>query len=108
MDLKSWRENPYKMQISLFKKSKKAMMNKALGMMIMVVIVIIAFVVIFYLVGNLSPTLKTAADNISGSGLPLASLFTSNGVLLMIFMIAVFLALMLLAFGMMKGKGKGY
>jgi hypothetical protein len=48
-----------------------AMVTKLVG-------VIIGIVVIFYLVGNLAPTLSTAAGNISGSGLPFLLKKTSS------------------------------
>lgn len=69
-----------------------------------IVFIIVGFIVVFYIVGNMSSTLTTASTNITNSGLPLASLFSSSGVLLLILMVAVFIALMLLAFKLFKGK----
>lgn len=57
-----------------------------------VILTIIAIVVVFNIVGGTSTTLTTAADNISGSGLPLATLFQSTGVVLLIFMAGILLA----------------
>ena len=45
-----------------------------------VIVTIVAIIVIFSLVGGSSTALTDAADNISGSGLPLANLFSSSGV----------------------------
>lgn len=67
-----------------------------------VVLVIVGIVVIFYLVGSSAGTLTTAADNISGSGLPLASLFSSNGVVLLIFMAGILLAVIVIALRLSK------
>ena len=64
-----------------------------------VVLVIVGIVVIFYLVGNTAPTLTAAADNISGSGLPLAGLFASNGVVLLIFMAGILLTIIGISLG---------
>ena len=81
------------------------MEGKVMNLVMGIVLVIVGFVIVFYIVGNMAPTMVTAAGNISGSGLPLAGLFASNGVLLLIFMVAVFVALILLAFSLWKGKG---
>ncbi len=73
-------------------------------MVVGVVTAIIGFIVVFRVVGGSAADLNSAAANISGSGLPLVSLMGQNSVLLTIFVIAVFLALMSLAFDMYKGK----
>ena len=49
-----------------------------------VVLGIVGIVVVFLLVGNLAPTITDASNNISGSGLPLASMFGSSGVVMTI------------------------
>jgi predicted membrane protein len=72
------------------------------GLVVSIILVIVGFVTVFYLVGGTAGTIVTASQNISGSGLPLASLFSSSGVLLIIFMIAIFVALLLMAFKMWK------
>lgn len=90
------------------KMGKAGMMNKVIGLVLGIISIIIGFVIVFYIVGNLAPTLTTAAGNISASGLPLASLYASNGVLMIIFMIMVFLALLIMGFAMVKGKSGGY
>ena len=50
------------------------------GIVVGVVLLIVTFIITFLIVGNTAGTLTDAADNISGSGLPLASLFSSTGV----------------------------
>jgi hypothetical protein len=74
------------------------------GMVTSVILVIIAIIVIFQIVGNTSTDLTNAAGNISGSGLPLASLFQSNGVVLLIFMAGILLAIVGIALKMHKGN----
>lgn len=69
-----------------------------------VVGLIVTFIVTFLLVGNTAGDITAAADNISGSGLPLASLFSSNGIVLLIFMAGLLISLASLAFGFAKGK----
>ena len=49
--------------------------------------IIIGVVLVFLIIGNLAATVITAAGNISGSGLPLASLFGATGIVLIIVMI---------------------
>ena len=75
-----------------------------INIIIGVILTIIGFIVVMTLVGSTASDLISASDNISGSGLPLASLFASSGVLLLIFMVSVFLALILLAFAIMRGR----
>jgi hypothetical protein len=50
---------------------------------------IIMIIVIFNLVGTTAATVIIAAGNISGSGLPLATLFGAGGVVLTIFMVGL-------------------
>jgi hypothetical protein len=69
------------------------------------VLLIVAFIVVFQIVASTAPDLITASNNISSSGLPLANLFSSNGVLLLVFMVAVFIGMLVLAFKAM-GTGK--
>lgn len=75
------------------------------GIIVGVVLLIVTFIVTFLLVGNTAGDLTAAADNISGSGLPLASLFSSNGVVLLTFMAGLLISLVVLAFSF-AGKGK--
>lgn len=58
-----------------------------------VVTLIVGIIIIFLIVGNTSADLTTASGNISGSGLPLASLFASNGVVLLIFMAGILITI---------------
>lgn len=58
-----------------------------------VVALIVAIIVSFLIVGGTSASLIAAADNISGSGLPLASLFSSTGVVLLVFMAGLLIAI---------------
>jgi len=69
-----------------------------------VVLLIVGIVVIFYLVGNTAGTLITASGNISGSGLPLAGLFSSTGIVLLIFMAGILLTIITLALKHHKHK----
>lgn len=66
--------------------------------------IVIGFILVFYLVGGLSGTLVAAAGQISNSGLPLASLFSSTGAVFVIFMIFLFVALIYLAWRMATHK----
>ena len=61
-----------------------------MGMFDTVLDKIIGFILVFFVVGALAATLISSANNISGSGLPLASLFASGGALLVIFMVLLF------------------
>jgi hypothetical protein len=63
---------------------------------------IIGIVVIFYIIGSTAGTLTEASGNISTSGLPLANLFSSNGVVLLIIMAGVLLAVIGLGMGFAK------
>ena len=68
------------------------------------IMLIVGIVVVFYIVGSTASTLTTASTNISGSGLPLASLFGSNGVVLMIIMAGILIAIITVA--LKAGKSK--
>lgn len=57
-----------------------------------VIMGIVAVIVIFLLIGNTSGELADASENISGTGFPLANLFGSNGVVMMLFMVGILLA----------------
>jgi hypothetical protein len=82
-----------------------------------IVLVIVAFIVVFTIVASTAPDLQGAANNITsgvviGSGntsttvtLPLANLFGANGVLILVFMVAIFIGMLVLAFKFM-GKSK--
>ncbi len=66
--------------------------------------VIVAIIVIFNLVGASSTSLTEAADNITASGLPLAALFSSTGVVLLIFMAGILIAVVNIALKMGQTK----
>ncbi len=67
-----------------------------------IILTIVTIIVSFTLVGSTSGDLITAADNISASGLPLANLFSSSGVVLLIFMAFLLLAIIGVAMAMSK------
>ena len=66
-------------------------------MIVGLILLIVAIIVIFQIVASSAPELIIAADNISSSGLPLAGLFASNGVVLLIFMAAVLIGIVIVA-----------
>lgn len=57
-----------------------------------IILVILAIIMIFSIVGNSSPYMTDSADNVSGSGLPLAGLYSASGVIMLIVMVGIFLA----------------
>lgn len=85
---------------NLKKKANISMMNIVTGL----VMVIVAIIVIFQIVGNSAGDLSTAAGNISGSGLPMASMFSSNGVVMMCFMAALLIGIISLSFYAIRHK----
>lgn len=74
------------------------------GVVTGVVLLIVTIIVSFLIVGSTAGDLTTATDNISGSGLPLASLFASNGVVLLVFMAGLLIAIVTIALSFAKGK----
>lgn len=74
------------------------------GVVVGVVLLIVTFIITFLIVGNTAGDLTDAADNISGSGLPLASLFDSSGVVLLVFMAGLLVTLVIMAFSFSKMK----
>ena len=77
---------------------------EATKLVIGVISLIVGIVMIFYIVAALAPTITSAANNMSASGLPLASLFSSSGVILTILIIGVFLAVLIMVFKLMQHK----
>ncbi len=67
-----------------------------------IVLLIVAIIVSFLIVGNTAGDITNAADNISGSGLPLASLFSSSGVVLLVFMAGLLIALITISLSLGK------
>lgn len=57
----------------------------------------IGIIVVFFVLAGLATTIIASANNISASGLPLATLFGASGVLLILFMIGVFVKLVKLS-----------
>lgn len=65
------------------------------GLISGLLLIIILIIMTFQIIGNSSPEIKNAADNISGSGLPLASLFAASGAVLLVFMAGVLTVIIL-------------
>lgn len=63
---------------------------------------IVLIIVSFLIVGNTAGDITNAADNISGSGLPLASLYSSSGVVLLVFMAGLMITLITVSLTMGK------
>ena len=87
------------MKLAKLKKAAVGIENILIG----VVSSIILFIITFRIIGGTAADITTAAGNISGSGLPLASLFGSSGVVLLVFMAGVLIALITRALKMHKG-----
>lgn len=85
-------------------KSKKGNLQGGEKMITGVIIAVILVVVLFYLIAGLAPTLTDASDNLSASGLPLAGLFGSSGVIILIFMAVILLGVILFFMKMIKGR----
>lgn len=68
-----------------------------------VISVILGIVLVFKILGTSSSTIIDAADNVSASGLPFASFFSSSGIVLMAFMIAIVVTILTISFKM-KGS----
>ena len=71
--------------------------NKLIG-------VVVAFILVFFIVGALASTLISASTQITSSGLPLASLFASGGVVFVLFMIFLFVGIYKIAKSMGGGQ----
>ena len=59
------------------------------GLATSVVGMLIGLVVVFLLASNLIPVAQVAGDNLSGSGIPLASLFASGGIVFVLIAVAI-------------------
>lgn len=81
---------------------KKGAVNVT-GIVTGVVSLIVAIIVVFLIVGNTAGDITDASSNISGSGLPLASLFSSSGVVLLIFMAGILLAIIGISMKLHRG-----
>lgn len=71
------------------------------------VILLVGVVIVYSLLGGFAPTLVTTSTQISNSGLPLAGLFSINGIVFIVLMAVILLALIFLMFSVLKRKG-GY
>jgi len=67
--------------------------GKATGL----VVGLVTIMVVMFLYGNLSPELINSANNVTASGMPLSSLFSSTGVVLILVAIGVFLGILRIA-----------
>lgn len=67
--------------------SKKG--NISTGMINQAILGIVLLVVLFKLYATLVPEAQLAGDELNASGVPLGSLFTSNGVIFLIIMVAL-------------------
>jgi len=68
------------------------------------IIGIVLLVVLFQLYAALVPEAQSAGDALNASGVPLGSLFTSNGVVFIIIMAALVIAVVLAFMPGIKGK----
>lgn len=66
------------------------------------VIAIISIIIIMQIVGNTANDVVAGAGNVSSSGLPLASLFSSNGVVMLAYVAGILIAIVGLAFAVGK------
>lgn len=64
--------------------------------------VIISIIIIFQLVAGTANDLQGAAGNISSSGLPLAGLFSGNGIIMLVFMAGILISVVYMALKMHK------
>ena len=76
------------------------------NIIVSVVMLIVAIIVVFLIVGNTNADIVEAADNISNSSLPLASLFGSSGVVLLVFMSGLMITLVVLSLSLTKSGGR--
>ncbi len=74
-------------------KKLKMLMNKAgnitTGMINNAILGIVLLVVLFKLYATLVPEAQTAGDELNASGVPLGTLFTANGIVFLIIMVAL-------------------
>lgn len=69
-----------------------------------VIIAVVSIIVVFLLVSSTAPNLLAAAGNLSASNLPLASLFSGSGIVLILFMVGLLLGVFAITMKMHKGK----
>lgn len=73
-------------------KSKKGNILSTAGLS-SAITAIVLLVVVLYLYSSLVPTAQEAGDSLNASGVPMGSLFASNGVVFIIIMAALVLAI---------------
>ena len=72
------------------------------GMLNQAIIAIVMIVVLFKLYASLVPEAQTAGDELNASGVPLGSLFSSDGIIFIIIMVALLIVIV----RAIMGKGK--
>lgn len=68
------------------------------------VFAIVGFILVFAILGGTASILQNSTTDVATSGLPLANLFASNGVVILVFMSAILIGLVVMAFKGMKHK----
>ena len=68
-----------------------------------IIFLIVGIVIVFNILGATAPTLISAANQVNSSGLPLSSLYSNNGVILLILMAGILVALVVGTFMIFKG-----
>ena len=81
--------------MELLKSKKGEMANK-------VVSIIVTIIAVFAILGGTASTLIAQSATVNTSGLPLASLFASNGVVLTLFMIGIMIGIIALVISKKK------
>lgn len=69
------------------------MVNKLKGAILTIISIIVIILVSFGIISSTTSDTRVAAENISGSGLPLAQLFGFNSVVMLMFMAAILIML---------------
>lgn len=77
--------------------------KRSVQFIIGIVMIIIMIILVFQFIGQSSSTIKASGTNISNSGLPIASLYSGTGIIILIVM-AVALILIIGAIFAFKGK----
>ena len=67
---------------------------------------IVLLVVLFKLYATLVPEAQTAGDELNASGVPLGNLFTSNGIIFLVIMVALIIVVVRSFLKTGSGKGK--
>lgn len=89
------------------KQSKKGQISIE-GAVAGLILVVVGLIVILNIFGSTAGDVTAALDNASGSGLPLGSLFSSDGVVALVYVAGILLGVIGLALSVPKFlKGKG-